>query len=109
MVWLPPSTKQLFCRLLLGSVDCWRTMDLLFGGCIRSSAIGYCGGWGFGCQPSLPVVEVELPSVRDSLKNSWCQARHILRSNLPFRDFEVGFMLYGFASDHHLLRAQTAP
>jgi len=32
-------------------------------------------------------------SVRDSLVNMW----HIIARNKPYRDFEIGFMLYGFA------------
>lgn len=49
---------------------------------------------------SIPFAD-EAPTTRQSVLEaslgSMRYMRHILRTNLPFRDFEIGFMLYGFA------------
>ena len=36
-------------------------------------------------------------SLLDSVKNSVLNMRYIVKTNKPYRDFELGFMLYGFA------------
>lgn len=43
-----------------------------------------------------PVVELRA-GVLDSLKKSLINMWHIVRGDASFRDFEIGFMLYGFA------------
>ena len=43
--------------------------------------------------------DIETPRVPlyNGLKSSFKNIKHILMSNKPFRDFEIGFMFYGFA------------
>ncbi len=43
------------------------------------------------------IDQVKLPSFWDAVMNSMRNMWTIIKTNKPYRDFEIGFMLYGFA------------
>ncbi len=46
---------------------------------------------------SPPVSQNKKRSIRETLKDIRANMLHIIKTNKPFRDFEIGFMFYGFA------------
>jgi hypothetical protein len=44
-----------------------------------------------------PFHEMEKIKFTDSIKNSFKNMKEIIRTDIPFRHFEIGFMYYGFA------------
>jgi Major Facilitator Superfamily len=42
-------------------------------------------------------TEIKKQKYIDSIKGSYRRMVHIIKTNIPYRDFEIGFMFYGFA------------